>query len=79
MAERFEELFKNKFLDAISEEYIMELRQYVLRYYYVKLLDLMQHVFDNDANIDNLLAIKNSKEFEEPPDLTQPINVHFMK
>ena len=74
-----EELLKNQFLEAIDEKYIIKLRQGVLRYDSVKLLDLIDHVFNNYAKIDNLLVIKYKKEFEEPPDLTCPIDVYFMK
>ena len=57
----------------------MGLRQGVLRFDSVKLLDLIDHVFKNYAKINDLLVIKNKKEFEEPPDLTRPIDVYFMK
>ena len=75
VAEMVEELLKNQFLEAIDKEYIMELRQGVLRYDAVKPNVIIQHVFDNFAKIDDLLVIKNKKEFKEPPDLTRPINV----
>ena len=75
VAEMVEELLKNLFVEAIDEEYIMELRQGVLRYDAVKPNVIIQHVFDNYAKIDDLLVIKNKKEFKEPPDLTRPINV----
>ena len=74
-----EELLKYQFLEAIDEEYIMWLRQVILFYDSVKLLDLIGHVFNDYAKIDNLLVIKNKKEFEEPTDLTYPIDVYFMK
>ena len=74
-----EELLKNQFLEAIDGEYIMELRQGVLRCDSVKLMDLIDHVFNNYAKINDLLIIKNKKEFEEPPDLTHPIDLYFMK
>ena len=57
----------------------MELRQGVLRYNSVKLLELIDHIFSNDAKINDLLVIKNKKEFEEPPDIIQPIDVYFTK
>ena len=57
----------------------MELRQGLLRYDSVKLLDLIYHIFNNYAKIDDLLVINNKKEFEEPPDPTCQINVYFMK
>ena len=39
----------------------MELRQGLLRYDSVKLLDLIYHIFNNYAKIDDLLVIKNKK------------------
>ena len=74
-----EELLENQFLEAIDKESIMELRQGVLPYDSVKLLDLIDHVLKNIAKIENLLVIKNKKDFEEPPDPTLPIDVYFMK
>ena len=79
VADMVEELLKNQFLEAINEDYIIQLRQGVLRYDSVKLLDLIDHVFNNYAKIDDLLVIKNKKEFKEPPDLTRLIDVYFMK
>ena len=74
-----EELLKNQFLEAIDEEYIMEFHQGVLLYNQVKLLDLINHVFNNYAKINDLLVIKNKKELEEPQDLAHRIDVYFMK
>ena len=79
VAEMVEELLKNQFLEAVDEEYIMVLKQGVLRYDGTSLNDLVQHIFDNYAKIDDLLVIKNKKEFEEPPDLTRPIDVYYKK
>ena len=57
----------------------MQLCQGVLRYYAVSLFDLLHHVFNNYAKIDNRLVLKNKKQFEEPPYLTRPIGVYFRK
>ena len=63
----------------MAAEFIMELRQVVLCYDTVALFDLLNHVFINYSKIDDHLVLKNKKEFEEPPDLTRPINVYFRK
>ena len=63
----------------VSEEYYMELRQGVLRYNGVSTLELLEHIFTNYAKIDDTLLIKNKKEFEEPPDLSLPLDVYFKK
>ena len=57
----------------------MELRQGIIRYDLVKLLDLVDHVFNNYSKINDLLVIKNKKEFEEPPDLTRLIDLYSTK
>ena len=57
----------------------MELHQGVLQYDGVSTLELLEHIFTNYAEIDDTLLIKNKREFEEPPDLSRPIDVYFKK
>ena len=47
-----EELLKNQLLKAVSEEYIMEIRQGVLQYDGVITSELLEHIFSNYARID---------------------------
>ena len=79
VAELVDELQKNIFLECIDEEFIMKLLHGVLRYDAVSMFYLLNHVFDNYAKIDDHLVLKNKKEFEEPQDLTRPIDVYFSK
>ena len=72
-----EELLKKEFLECINKGCIMELRQGILLYDTVSLFNLLHHVFNNCAKIDDHLVLKNKKEFEEPPDLARQINVYF--
>ena len=57
----------------------MELRQGVLQYYGVSTSELLEHIFTHYAKIDDTLLIKNKREFEEPPDLSRPIDIYFKK
>ena len=61
IAELVEELLKNQLLKAISEEYIMELRQGVLQYDGVTTSEFLDHIFSNYARIYNALIIKNKR------------------
>ena len=79
IAELVEELLNNQRLNAVSEEYYMELRQGMLQYDGVSTSDLLEHIFTNYAIIDDALLIKNKRDFEAPPDLSRPINVYFKK
>ena len=38
---------------------------------------MLEHIFTNSAKIDDTLLIKNKREFEEPPDLSRPIDIYF--
>ena len=55
----------------------MELRQGVLQYDGVSTLEFLEHIFTNYAKIDDTLLIKNKREFEEPLNLSRPIDVYF--
>ena len=57
----------------------MEFRQVVLQYDGVSTSELLEHIFTNYTKIDDNLLIKNKREFEEPPDLSRPIDVYFKK
>ena len=57
----------------------MELRQGVFQYGGVSTSELLEHIFTNDAKIDDTLLIKNKREFKEPPDLIRPLDVYFKK
>ena len=78
-SELVEDLLKNQLLKADREEYYMEIHQGVLQYEGVSTLELLEHIFTNYAEIDDTLLIKNKREFEEPPDLSRPIDVYFKK
>ena len=60
----------------MSKVYYMELLQGVLQYDGVSTSELLEQIFTNYAKIDDTLLIKNKREFEEPPDLSCPIDVY---
>ena len=76
-AEVMQELFKKLILEAVPEDYYLELNAGVLRYDGSTVYDLLTHVFTNYAKLNDHLVISNKKEFEEAPDLTRPINTYY--
>ena len=71
-----QELLKKQFLEAVPQEYYLVLNTGVLRYDGSSGYDLLTHVFDNYAKLDDHLVISNKKEFEEAPDSTRPIDTY---
>ena len=60
-AEVTQELLKNQFLEAIPEDYHLELNAGVLRYDGSSVYDLLTQVFTNYAKLDDHLVISNKK------------------
>ena len=61
IAKLVKELLKNQLLKAVSEEYIMELREGVLQYDDVSTSELLERIFPNYVRIDDTLIIKNKR------------------
>ena len=74
-----QELFKDKFLEAVPEDYYLELNAGVLCYDGSTVYDLLTHVFTNYAKLNDHLVISNKKEFEEAPDFTRPIDTYYKR
>ena len=70
-----QELFKNHFLEAVPEDYYLEINVGVLHYNSSTVHNLLTHVFTNYAKLNDHLLISNKKEFEEAPDFTRPIEM----
>ena len=79
MAEVTQELLKNQFLEAVPEEYYLELNAGVLLYDGSTMYDLLTHVLTNCAKLDDHLVISNKKEFEEAPHLTRTIDTYYKR
>ncbi len=74
-----EELLKGQFIDAIEECYIKELRQGYSEYDNRSLFELIEHVKTKYASLDDHILEDIMATFEEPPDLSMPINVYYKK
>ena len=72
-------LLRNQLLQAIDEEYYAELYDPIFRYETVRPNDFLAHILDNYAEIDDEVLEQNKKEFQEPPDLSLPIDVYYRK
>ena len=77
--EIMEDLLKNQLLEAVDPAYYMELEHPIFKYDKVTVNQLISHLFDNYANIDDQLLESNRELYNEAPDLSQPIDVYFRK
>ena len=73
------ELLKNQFLEAVSEDYYLELNAGVLRYDGSTVYDLLTHVFTNYSKLDDHLVISNKNKFEEAPDFNHQIDTYYKR
>ena len=60
-AEVMQELLKNQFLEAVTEDYYLDLNAGILRYDGSTVYYLLTHVFSNYAKLDDHLVISNKK------------------
>ena len=72
-------LLRNQLLEAVEEDYYMELEHAIYKYDRVTVFDLMEHLLVNYADIDDELIATNRAEFEKEPDMAAPIDVYFRK
>ena len=73
------ELLKNQFIEAVDEDYILELKQGIQEWNGRTLLDLLTHVRSNYATMDDIVYNSITKSFAEPPDMDLPIDKYFTK
>ena len=73
--EVMQELLCNQVLDAIDPEYYMELEHPIFKYDKVTVKNLLDHMFDNYAKIDDQLMEENRLMYSEAIDLTKPVDV----
>ena len=50
-----------------------------MKFIQVTTKQILDHVLQNHAVVDDNIVEENCKTFEEPPDLSQPIDVYFKK
>ena len=72
-------LLRNQLLEAVDEEYYMELYDDVFRYDRVSPSEFLDHILTCYAELDDETLEKNKKEFDEPPDMSKPIDVYYRK
>jgi hypothetical protein len=74
-----QDLLRNQVLEAVDPEYYMELEHSIFKYDKVTVNELLTHIFDNYAKIDDQLLETNRERYSEAPDLSKPIDVYFRK
>lgn len=74
-----EKLLSKQVRDAIEEEYYMELEDPIFKYSQITAYQIIDHVLQNYAVIDDQLIESNRNSFNEPPDLTRPIDIYFRR
>ena len=74
-----EEILKNEFIDAIEEKFIKKLREGYAEYDNRSLLDLLKHVDEKYAKLDEHVLQEIMARFDESPDLSLPIDVYYEK
>ena len=79
IVEEAHELLKGQFIGAIEECYIKEMCEGYSEYDNHSLLDLLKHVNTKYATLDDHVLEEIQKKFEEPPDLSIPIDVYYAK
>ncbi len=72
-------LLRNQLLEAVDEEYYMELYDNIFRYDRVNPADFLSHILKYYAVIDDDVLEDNKKEFKQPSDMSQPIDLYFRK
>ena len=74
-----EELLKGQLIESINDNFILELKDDMLDYDDVSLIDILKHLRDKYTPQDVDFLEKILKEFEEPSDMTKPIDKYFDK
>ena len=74
-----EELLKGQFLEAVDEDYVVELKEDLREYDGVPLRKMLRHVKDKYAKMDDDVLTALMAEFDEPPDMSLPIDKYFAK
>ena len=79
IAEATINLLRNQLLEAVDEDYYMELYDSVYRYDRINPIDFLEHILKYYAVIDDDVLERNKNEFDEPPDMSLPIDVYYRK
>ena len=72
-------LLRNQLIEAIDEDYYMELYDPMFRYDHINPMDFLAHILKHYAVIDDDVLEDNTKQFNEAPTMFLPIDVYFHK
>ncbi len=72
-----EYLMSQQLRDAIDEEYYIKLEDLIFEYTRVKAMDILTHILDNYAIVNNQVINANMLAFDKAPDFALLINVYF--
>ena len=79
VVEAMEGILKNQLLEAVPEDYILELKQGLSEYNDVALLDILKHLRVEYAPMTEVIYMRLLANFREPPNLDSPIDVYYAK
>ena len=79
VVEAVEDLLKNQVIEAIDEDYILELKEGRSGYSGITLLAILKHLRSEYATMDDVVYKGLMKRFREPPDMDAPIDKYFRK
>ena len=79
VAEAVGKILRKQLLDCVNEEYVMELEDEIFRYDKVSVVDILAHILNNYAEIDDNMLRRNKEEFEKEPDMSLPLDVYYKK
>ena len=74
-----EELLKNQLIEAVDEDYILELKEGISEYSGVSLLDILNHLRTEYGPMTDTVFKALMKRFREAPDMNLPIDKYFRK
>ncbi len=74
-----EQGLKDKIIDAIDEEFLLELRQGVLGYQKVTTRQMIDHLRKRGGGLDHIDVMKIRKEQDEPWDCTKNPTAYFAR
>lgn len=72
-------LLRNQLLEAIDEDYYMELYDNIYRYDRIKPAEFLDHILKYYAVIDDEVLEHNKTQFDEAPDMSLPIDIYYRK
>ena len=79
VVEAARDLLKNQVIEAIDEDYILESKEGQSGYSDVTLLEILKHLRNEYATMDDVVYKELMRRFREPPDMDALIDKYFRK